>query len=188
MSSLPHLIGYSHLERPSSRQSARDSGLAEPGQERQAHASCSALRNTSSTRPARSASMARGTCSSGSAVFSTVLRVQCSAVPVCRTARTSLSPFATRPSWRWSAGATAQAFLSVLAVIRTNARVLKDFGAARETPRDRRGSLSTLMQVPTVEQSYPSPPCESRQQRRSLGWQAPGQAVHARCNRREAVK
>lgn len=47
-------------------------------------------------------------------------------------------------------GATAQAFLSVLTVIGTNARIIEDFNAARETPRDRAVPVPPLVQVAVV--------------------------------------
>lgn len=65
-------------------------------------------------------------------------------------------------------GATAQAFLSVLTVIGTNASIIEDFHAARETPRDRTVPVPPLVQVAVVAPAAGTTTCKSQRVRRTM--------------------
>lgn len=84
-------------------------------------------------------------------------------------------------------GATAQAFLSVLTVIGTNARIIEDFHDARETPRDRRAPVPPLMQVGTAAPTESAITCKSGPQRRAMHCPAVVPSAQTRCSKREAI-
>lgn len=65
-------------------------------------------------------------------------------------------------------GATAHAFLSVMKVIGTNARILEDFRAAQQRPRTRKETFPPLMKDPVAEAAGDSSVCRPKRPRRSV--------------------
>ncbi|MEJ6555087.1 hypothetical protein PQI51_08675 [Microbacterium esteraromaticum] len=83
-------------------------------------------------------------------------------------------------------GATAQAFLSVLTVMGTNARIIEDFHDVRETPRDRSVLVPRLMQVGTVASTESAITCKFGPRRRAMLCPAVVPSAQIRCDRRDA--
>ena len=83
-------------------------------------------------------------------------------------------------------GATAQAFLSVLKVIGTNARILEDYRAAQQRPRTREEVLPPLLKDPAAQTAGDSAACRPKRPRRSvLSCPAFGTTMYP-CIKREA--
>lgn len=93
----------------------------------------------------------------------------------------------TLPGHRRMRGATAQAFLSVLNVIGTNARVLEDFRAALEEPQKRASRSPLLNRVFATSQLVArTEACGSQPpRRRAMAWRTVGPTSHERCNRKD---
>ncbi|MFE7734118.1 hypothetical protein [Microbacterium sp. NPDC057442] len=83
-------------------------------------------------------------------------------------------------------GATAQAFLSVLEVIGTNARILQDFRAAQQRPRTRTEVFPPLMKDRAAQTAGDPLACPSTRPRRSvLSCPAFGATTTHPCSKRE---
>ena len=84
-------------------------------------------------------------------------------------------------------GATARAFLSLLTVIGTNARIIEDFHAAQETPRDRTVPVPPLVQVAAVTPAAGMTTCQSQPLRRAMLRPAGIQSTHAPCDKGDST-
>ncbi|WP_334147230.1 hypothetical protein [Microbacterium sp.] len=84
-------------------------------------------------------------------------------------------------------GATAQAFLSVLTVIGTNARIIEDFQAARLTPRDRTVPVPPLMKVSAVAPAAGTTTCKSQPLRRVMLYPARVRSTQTPCDNGEGT-
>lgn len=92
-----------------------------------------------------------------------------------------------RPGRRRMRGATALAFLGLLEVVGTNARILEDFRAAQQRPRTRTVVLPPLAPAAAAPASGESSDCRPKQTRRPvLMCPAVGKTSSSPCSKREA--